>query len=94
MIRGALFDLFLLALPFLVYGGWIRYLRRRDREAGRTWNDAPVTWLLISGLVLMLGALFITRLLTGNLRDGVYVPPHYENGQIVPAEIRPPDHRD
>ncbi len=94
MIRRILFELFLLVLPFLVYGGWMGYLRRRDKEAGGTWNDAPVTWLLIAGLALMLGALFVTRFAGGDVRDGVYVPPRYENGKIVPAEIRPPDKSD
>ncbi|MFQ5533932.1 MAG: DUF6111 family protein [Sphingomonadales bacterium] len=84
-----LFNMLLLALPFVVYGGWVAFLRKKEAETGGTWDDAPTTWLLIIGLSLMIISLFAMRLVEDNVATGEYIPPHLEDGKIVPAEIRP-----
>ena len=89
MLRTVLFHTLLLALPFLIYAAWFRFLRQKREESGGTWDDAPLTWLMISGLLLMFAGLVVTRVLSGDEIGSKYIPPRYENGEVVPAEILP-----
>lgn len=88
MIR-ALRYLILFLLPFVLYGVWILIARRRalGHENEPNWRDAPLVWLTAAGVVLMLSALFANAILTGEPKGGVYVPPHVEDGQVVPGQV-------
>ncbi len=49
-------------------------------------------WLALSliGMTLVAGTLVSFAMLGGEVREGVYVPPHYEDGRVVPGHVRPP----
>ena len=56
MIRFLINFLFFL-LPFGLYAIYLSYMRRQRPEEARHWSDAPVGWLLITGLALGLASL-------------------------------------
>lgn len=83
-----------LALPFIAYGVWLAIERRRVEKLGKGetpgWSEAPVVWLGAAGLAL--AAIATAGFLLsqgGDKASGVYVPPHLENGRIVPGHIEP-----
>ncbi|MCA3246179.1 MAG: DUF6111 family protein [Tagaea sp.] len=83
-----------LLLPFIAYGVWLSVERRRAEKLGRGevpgWSEAPVVWLGLAGLVLAtIATVGLLLLPGGNKVSGDYVPPHLENGRIVPGHIEP-----
>ncbi|MFQ5959209.1 MAG: DUF6111 family protein [Alphaproteobacteria bacterium] len=78
-----------LILPFIVYGVWLAFIRWRARAAGVTgapgWRDAPWTWLLIAGVVLVAASIAALGIVGGSPPGGTYIPPHMEGGEIVPG---------
>jgi len=84
-----LFQLLLAVLPFVLYAVFIRLSGKGTLKSFEDWRHAPLLWLLLGGIVLSVGFLFVLRLSADNSTTGRYVPPHMENGKIVPAEIKP-----
>ena len=92
MLTVKLLRLALLFLaPFILYGGWLMIARRRAKSHPPGWNDAPLMWLSTAGLVLVIGGLIWTAVLSGEDRDGTYVPARVINGELIPGEIVPAD---
>ena len=80
-------------LPILSYAAWVwyrtRYVATHGGEAPQ-FEKGPWPLLLFVGAVLALGMLGLSALLQGNSPDeGPYVPPHVENGEVVPGHIQP-----
>lgn len=75
--------------PFLLYAGWMALARRFAKSKGPDWNDAPMTWLTVAGLVLVLVGFVATGLMTGEDASGTYVPPHVVDGVLVPGQVVP-----
>jgi hypothetical protein len=88
MLRKLLFHGIPLILPFLVYGFWMYVVRRKKEASGGLWDDAPWTWLMVGGFVLMIASLFAVGLLSGEDPGGTYIPPHVVDGEIVPGQVR------
>jgi len=80
-----LLNLIPLLLPFAVYGLYLVALKRAERHG---WSDTPWAWLFASGLVLMILCFVIVGLNTGAPKDKQYVPPHLQDGKIVPSQVR------
>lgn len=79
-----------LLLPILIYLGWWYLARRRALSRGHPTpqlGDAPWTWLFVAGLGLMVVVLIVMGLTWGEEPGGVYVPPRYEDGKIIPGHI-------
>jgi hypothetical protein len=82
-----------IVLPFLLYGLYAWWARRKTRlVAGDggvddVWDDAPWVWLVGSAVVLFIAALIATALLTGESIEGTYTPPHVVDGKVVPGEV-------
>lgn len=76
-----------LLLPFFLYFLWTFIEKRRKAAGGWEAKDTPWIWLSITGLVLLIGSLLATGLLIGTERGGTYVPPHVEDGKIVPGRV-------
>lgn len=91
MTRTIVVNLLLLALPFIIYGGWAAYVKQMKEESAGAWDEAPLTWLLIAGFALMFSGLVVTRLLEDDNPDVDFIPAHMEDGKLVPAENRPRD---
>lgn len=84
MIRVALTILLPLLAPTAIYFLWLSTL---GRTAGR---NTPWTWLIIGGLAAAAIALVVVGVDTGGNQAGSYVPPHVEDGHVVPGQIAPP----
>ncbi|MDP6343976.1 MAG: DUF6111 family protein [Alphaproteobacteria bacterium] len=86
MVRKLLYHLIPFLLPFIAYGIYL-FATRRARAKGQAFDEAPWFWLFASGLVLFAASLIVVRLFTGDPPHGRYVPPHLEEGQVVPGRV-------
>ena len=86
MIGRLFFDLLLFLLPFALYAIFLR-LEKRDAEAPQ--RAYPWAALFVSGLALVAASFIYWGITEGSGQQGVYVPPHVENGRVVPGRIEP-----
>ncbi len=79
-------------LPAAVYAAWVwyrtGYVARHGGEAPRL-EQGPWPLLLFVGAVLAFAVLAGAALMRGGSPDATYVPPHLENGQMVPGHLEP-----
>jgi hypothetical protein len=79
-------------LPTAFYAGWVwyrsAYVARHGGEAPR-FERGPWPLLLFLGAVFAFAVLGATALLRGEEAGGTYVPPHVENGRVVPGHVEP-----
>jgi hypothetical protein len=91
MLRMTLLELAAFAFPFLMYLLW----RNSRWSADYADNDQPafpIVQVAAAGLVAALLMLTAVVLLGDSTSgDGVYYPPHIEDGQIVPGRFEPAD---
>lgn len=86
MAEIILLRVLLFLLPFVLFLVYVRLLRARVDRGQPT---RPLALLTIAGLVLVLLSFL---LIGGQPRHGTeveYIPPHMENGTLVPAQTRP-----
>ncbi|MDX6806371.1 DUF6111 family protein [Terrihabitans rhizophilus] len=84
MIRAIGPSVLLFLLPFLLFFAWNAFQRRPGRS-----RAVPYLKLSIVGLVLALGGLLFFLDPTADEPRGIYIPPRYENGQVVPGHFAP-----
>ncbi len=85
-----LLTLFLpLVLPTVLYLAWLWAVRRSQSSGAISWRALPWVWLGVTGVALTALVLFVVTVHFGTSVQGVYVPPHAENGRIVPGHIEP-----
>lgn len=85
-----LLTLFLpLVLPTVLYLVWLWAVRRSRSSGPVPWRALPWVWLGVTGVALTALVLFVVTVHLGTRVQGVYVPPHAENGRIVPGHIEP-----
>ena len=82
MLRVLFEYLLPLVLPFLI---WLAYASLTRTTAPGWVQDAPWPQLAGAGLVLAAISLITWSLMTGAPPEQAYVPPHLENGRIVPS---------
>jgi Family of unknown function (DUF6111) len=73
-----------LLLPFLLYAAYVALAQRRMPD----WlNLNEKEWLMLggSGLALLTISLVTWSLMSGSPPEETYVPPHLEDGRIVPG---------
>lgn len=85
MLRIALIDILLFALPFILYAGYMLAVRRV--APADLWKGAPVFWLLAAGLGLLLVVMATLIQFSGGPTTGTYHPPVIEDGVIKPGQI-------
>jgi uncharacterized protein DUF6111 len=82
-----------LALPTALYLLWLRMLQwsrhGTPHGEGMRWAALPWLWLAATGVVLLAMVLYVVSVHFGTATPGVYVPPRWENGRIVPGHIEP-----
>ena len=78
-----------LLLPTAIYAIWLVVLRQSAQAESLHWEALPWIWLAVAGVLLLGAVLFIVTVHFGEPVSGVYVPPRYENGHIVPSHIEP-----
>jgi len=79
-------------LPMAVYASWVwyraGYAARHGGEAPR-FEQGPWPLLLFAGALSAVIVLAATAWLRGGGADEVYIPPHVENGKVVPGHLEP-----
>jgi hypothetical protein len=88
MLRVLLTIVLPLVLPTLLYLAWIRTTQWADGGDIR-WRALPWLWLVGAGTLLLIIVLFVVNVHFGSPEPGVYVPPRWENGRIVPGHLEP-----
>ncbi|MBI3677303.1 MAG: hypothetical protein HY243_11890 [Proteobacteria bacterium] len=81
MIRIILVRVLVFLVPFALYEIY--------RAIARQANPRPWLGLFIAGLVLVAGSFVYVGLTEGSAPDERYVPPHVENGKLVPGHTEP-----
>jgi RsiW-degrading membrane proteinase PrsW (M82 family) len=87
MIRIVIENVLLFLLPTLIY---VVYVYIRGREQGNetpVLNDAPLIWLFLAGVVLMLSVLLVFGSTSGWQSGLPYQPPVYKDGRIEPGHV-------
>jgi hypothetical protein len=80
-----------LLLPSLLYILWVVLARRRTASSGGTVSVlqvGPWFWLILTGIGLAACGLIASALLFGGDPKGTYMPPHLENGRVVPGRVQ------
>lgn len=87
MIRIVAENTLLFLLPTIVYVAYV-YMTRQDKQgAARVLDDAPIIWLFIAGVVLVVVTLATFGSISGGKPGQVYVPPVYKDGHIEPGHL-------
>ena len=89
MLRLLVTILLPLFLPTALYLLWVTLLRPARRNGTTLWAALPWLWLAAGGVVLLVIVLFVVTVHFGAPQEGVYVPPRWQNGRIVPGHIEP-----
>jgi hypothetical protein len=78
-----------LVLPTVLYLVWLRTVRWSQAGGAMSWRALPWVWLGVTGVALTALVLFVVTVHFGTENPGTYVPPHVENGRVVPGHIEP-----
>ncbi len=79
-----------LLLPLAIYLIWVRRARRNSLATGAGMpaaRDAPWLWMVGAALAALAAGTVLLALTTGEEPGGTYIPPHVEDGEIVPGRI-------
>jgi hypothetical protein len=85
MLRIALIDILMFALPFLIYGAYV--FATRSATPATLWQGAPIAWLAAAGGALLLITMATLISFSGGKPGGTYHPPSFQNGAVKPGEI-------
>lgn len=87
MARIALYEILAFLLPFALYFVWRLLVTRGSRLL----EDTPWFVLTVAGLVMVCASFVLFVLLEPGAPPGAaYVPPHLEDGRLVPGGFRSP----
>jgi hypothetical protein len=85
MLRIAFIDILLFALPFLIYGAYMVWVK--GAASASLLQSAPIFWLLAAGFGLLFVTMAALVQFSGGERGGTYHPPVIEDGVIKPGGI-------
>lgn len=91
MLRILLTVVLPVALPLLLYVGYLAMVRRRVQAGGgevlARWQEGPWPWLILAGVAL-LAAVFVAFRLTTALPPGTKLEaPRLIDGRVVPSRV-------
>ena len=89
MLRVFLMVVLPLLVPTAIYLLWITIAGAMDDGSVISWTALPWIWLAGAGVALLGIVLFVVTVHFGSPQEGIYVPPRWEGGQIVPGHIEP-----
>jgi hypothetical protein len=89
MLRVFLTIVLPLLLPAALYLLWVAMVRSAEPGGAVPWSGVPWLWLAGAGVLLLAIVLAVVTVRFGVPQEGVYVPPHLQNGQVVPGHIEP-----
>jgi hypothetical protein len=93
MLRVFLTIVLPLLVPTAVYLLWISIVGTMQESSAISWAALPWVWLAGAGVALLAIVLFVVTVHFGAPQEGVYVPPRWEGGQIVPGHVEPKSRR-
>jgi Family of unknown function (DUF6111) len=79
-----------LLLPSALYLLWLLAVRRLRPAGAAPFRSLPWPWLAAAGVLLAAMMLYVVGTRIGGSAQGVYVPPRWEGGKIVPGHVEPP----
>jgi hypothetical protein len=85
MLRIALIDILLFALPFLIYAAYMVWVK--GSAPANVMTGAPIFWLLIIGFGLLIAVTVTLVQFSGGSPEGTYHPPVVEDGVIKPGGV-------
>jgi hypothetical protein len=85
MLRIALIDIVLFALPFILYGAYVVATRGAGGEG--IFQGAPIAWLLAAGAGLLLVTMATLVSFSGGKPGGIYHPPEMVDGVVKPGTV-------
>jgi len=80
---------------YLAWTGFTNWSEQRRSPPGSPpeemvgWAALPWLWLAGAGVLLLAIVLFVVHVHFGTPQQGVYVPPRWEDGRIIPGHIEP-----
>ena len=89
MLRVFLTVVLPLLLPTALYLVWVGTFGAEHGGNAVRWTAVPWIWLAGAGVVLLALVLFVVTVHFGSPQEGVYVPPRWEGGRIVPGHLEP-----
>ena len=84
-----LFRFWPVLIPLLVYMLWLKTVRYKAVKAGRPkplFREGPWYWLVIATFGVAFSCFIFLGASIDNVK-GIYVPPHMDNGVMVPGSI-------
>jgi hypothetical protein len=87
MIRPIATEIGLFLTPFVVYAAFLMATRAGVLHPS-AWAFPRLTGLVTASLILMLGSLVALALFGRPPPGSIYVPPHTEDGKLVPQTYR------
>jgi hypothetical protein len=81
-----------LLLPTLLYVAWLVTSgpsRLGPAAAPLPWRDLPWIWLIGAGAALVALMFYAVGARLDGAAQGVYVPPKYVNGEVIPGHLEP-----
>jgi hypothetical protein len=85
MLRSVIEEILLFVLPFCIFASYL-IVRRRNPFDVEHWSG-HVFWLSVVGLVFSIGLVAYTGWIAPR-NQGIYEPPHMENGRLVPGRFK------
>ena len=85
MLRVLLTIVLPLLLPTALYLVWVTTLRPMEHNGATFWRALPWIWLAGAGVALLAIVLLVVTVHFGTPQEGVFVPPRWEIGHIVPG---------
>ena len=85
MLRWIIEEIPLFAIPFIAFACFLVLMRRNPLQAEH-WEEQWLR-LVFAGAAIVVGSLVFAGLFATRHPDG-YVPPHLENGRIVPGGFK------
>ncbi|WP_332684913.1 DUF6111 family protein [Bosea sp. (in: a-proteobacteria)] len=84
MLRMLIEEFLLFVLPFCLFAGYL-VIRKRNPFDVEHWSG-HLFWLSVVGMVLGIAS-FIYAGIVAPRHQGAFVPPHVEDGRLVPGQF-------
>jgi len=93
MLRLFLFRFWPVFIPLIVYWLWLGYVGKKatiDGKPAMRFRDGPWYWAVLASLLIAVGCFMLLGEEAAQGGKGNYVPPHMENGTLVPGQVEKP----
>lgn len=91
MLRVLLTVVLPIALPLLLYAGYVSMVRRRAQATGQHelphWQEGPWPWLILAGAALVVAGFAAYRSTTGLPPGTKLEAPRLIDGKVVPSQV-------